>query len=97
VDLASEPGVIAGLAAELIVDLSTQGVLTVPLSAVVNPGASRPYLFIFVNGTVFKRQVKLGDFIGDRISVSGDIAVGDRVVISGQSQLTDGDRVEVAT
>jgi RND family efflux transporter MFP subunit len=97
VDLTSEPGVIAGLAAELIVDLSTQGVLTVPLSAVVNPGASRPYLFIFVNGTVFKRQVKLGDFIGDRISVSGDIAVGDRVVISGQSQLTDGDRVEVAT
>lgn len=97
VDLASEPGVIAGLTAELIVDLSARGVLTVPLSAIVNPGASRPYLFIYINGTVSKRQVTLGGIIDDRIIVSGDIAAGNQVVISGQSRLTDKDRVEAAS
>jgi multidrug efflux pump subunit AcrA (membrane-fusion protein) len=85
------------LTAELIIDLSTQGVLTVPLAAVVNPGASRPYLFVFTDGSVSKRQVTLGGIIGDRIIVSGDIAADDRVVISGQSQLTDGDHVEAAS
>ena len=97
VDLASEPGVVAGLTAELIVDLSSQGVLTVPLSAVVNPGASQPYLFILTDGIVSKRHVTLGRIIGDRISVSGDITAGDGVVISGQSQLIDGDRAEAAS
>lgn len=97
VDLVSEPGVVAGLTAELMIDLSTQGVLTVPLAAVVNPGASRPCLFIFADGSVSKRQVTLGGIIGDRIIVSGSITADDLVVISGQSQLTDGDHVEAAS
>ena len=97
VELAAEPGVIAGLTAQLIIDLSTQGALTVPLAAVVNPGASQPYLFIFQDGTVNRRMVDIGGIIGDRIVVTGDLHAGDRVVISGQSQLTDGERVEATS
>lgn len=97
VELVGEPGVVAGLTAELIIDLSTEGVLTVALSAVVNPGASQPYLFIYDGGKVSRRTVSIGDIIGDRIVVSGNLHAGDRVVISGQSQLTDGQRVEAAS
>ncbi|MGD9187842.1 MAG: efflux RND transporter periplasmic adaptor subunit [Desulfobacteraceae bacterium] len=97
VELVDEPGVVAGLTAQLIIDLSTQGVLTVPLAAVVNPGASQPYLFIYDNGTVSRHTITIGGIIGDRIVVSGNLHEGDRVVISGQSQLTDGQRVEAAS
>jgi RND family efflux transporter MFP subunit len=97
VELANEPGVVAGLTAQLIIDLSTQGVLTVPLAAVVNPGASQPYLFIYDGDRVSRRIVAIGGIIGNRIVVTGDLRVGDRVVISGQSQLTDGERVEAAS
>jgi RND family efflux transporter MFP subunit len=96
VELSDEPGVVAGLTAQVIIDLSTQGVLTVPLAAVVNPGASQPFLFIYNGGKVSRRIITLGGIIGDRIVVSGKLHEGDRVVISGQSQLTDGQRVEVA-
>ncbi len=97
VELADEPGVVAGLTAQVIIDLSTQGVLTVPLAAVVNPGASEPYLFLYTGGKVIRRIVAIGGIIGDRIVVSGDLHEGDRVVISGQSQITDGQRVEAAS
>lgn len=97
VELVDEPGVVAGLTAQLIIDLSTQGVLTVPLAAVVNPGASQPYLFTCDGGKVSRRTITIGGIIGDRIVVSGNLHEGDRVVISGQSQLTDGQYVEVAS
>ncbi|MGD8846811.1 MAG: efflux RND transporter periplasmic adaptor subunit [Desulfobacteraceae bacterium] len=97
VELDEEPGVVAGLTAQLITNLSAQGVLTVALAAVVNPGASQPYLFIYDGGKVHRRTITIGGIIGDRIVVSGNLHEGDRVVISGQSQLTDGQLVEVAS
>lgn len=97
VELADEPGVVAGLTAQLIIDLSTQGVLTVPLAAVVNPGASQPYLFIYDRGKVSQRTIAIGGIIGDRIVVSGPLREGNKVVLSGQSQLIDGQHVEVAS
>lgn len=97
VALADAPGLVAGLTAQVILDLSTQGVLTVPLAAVVNPGASQPYLFLYDGGKVNRRTISIGSIIGDRIVVSGNLSEGDRVAISGQGQLTDGQRVEAAS
>lgn len=95
VDLVPEAGIKAGLTAQLIVDLSTEGVLTVPLASVVNPGGSRPYVFIYHQGRVARRPVTVEGIIADRIIVRGEIAEGDRVVTSGQSRLAHGDPVEV--
>lgn len=97
VDLVPEPEVKAGLTAQLIVDLSTEGALTVPLASVVNPGASQPCIFIYHQGRVIKRTVTVEGIIGDRIIVRGKIAEGDRVVLSGQSRLAHGDSVEVVS
>jgi RND family efflux transporter MFP subunit len=95
VDLAPEPEVKAGLTAQLIVDLSTEGVLTVPLASVVNPGGSQPYIFIYQQGRVAKRPVTVEGIVADRVIIRGEIAEGDRVVTSGQSRLAHGDPVEV--
>jgi RND family efflux transporter MFP subunit len=97
VDLAAEPGVNAGLTAQLLLDLPTTGDLTVPLAAVVNPGASQPFVFICREGRVTRQPVLVGPIIDERIVVRGAIAEGDAVVVTGQSRLADGDRVEVAS
>lgn len=97
VDLAAVPGLTAGLTAQLLVDLATEDTLTVPLAAVVNPGASRPYVFTYDKGRVMLQQVSLGPIMEDRIVVRGALCEGDRVVVSGQSQLADGDTVKVAS
>jgi RND family efflux transporter MFP subunit len=94
VDLAAAPGLRAGLTAQLVMELAAQDTLSVPLAAVVNPGASQPYIFIYDKGRVHRKAVVLGPIINDRIVVQGAVAEGDRVVVTGQSQLADGDRVE---
>jgi RND family efflux transporter MFP subunit len=97
VDLAAAPGLSAGLTAQLLVELAAENTLTVPLAAVVNPGASQPFIFIYDQGRVSRRPVALGPMVDDRIVVRGAVAEGDQVVVTGQSQLADGDRVEAAT
>lgn len=95
VDLFPDPEVKAGLTAQLIVDLFTESVLTVPLASVVNPGASHPCIFIYHQGRAIKHPVTVDGIIGDRIIVRGKISEGDRVVTSGQNRLAHGDSVEV--
>jgi RND family efflux transporter MFP subunit len=97
VDLTATPGLTAGLTAQLLVELAAENEMTVPLAAVVNPGASQPFIFIYYRGRVSRRPVTLGSIINDRIVVQGAIAEGDRVVVSGQSQLADRDQVKVAS
>ncbi len=67
-----------------------------PQAAVVNTGASQPYVLIFRQGMVHRQAVALGRLVDARVVVSGPLAAGDRVVVAGQGQLADGDRVEVA-
>ena len=93
VDLPPQPGMTAGLTAELIFDLPTEEVLTAPLAAIVNPGASQPYIFLYNQGRVAKRPVEVGRILEDRIVIRGAVNADDSVVISGQSRLADGDEV----
>jgi RND family efflux transporter MFP subunit len=95
VELDPEPMLAAGLTAELILTLRTEPQLMVPAVAIVNPGSSRPSLFVIEGGRVREVFVELGSFDGDRVAVSGNLAAGDQVVVSGHTSLTDGKPVEV--
>ncbi len=97
VDLEAQPGLSGGLTAQLLLDLTMEDALSVPLAAVVNPGASQPYVFIYHQGRVTRQPVSVGHMAQDRIMVRGTFKAGDKVVISGQSQLSDGDAVEVGS
>jgi RND family efflux transporter MFP subunit len=92
----TQPPVRAGMTAQLLVDLPMENALTVPLAAVVNPGASRPFLFTYKDGQITKKKVRVDRIVGDRVVVNGALVEGENVVISGQSQLSDGEGVEVA-
>ena len=95
VTLDAAPGLIAGLTAELILEIRTEPMLLVPVGAIVNPGSTRPSLFVVDSGKAREVFIKLGPFHGDKIAVSGNLSRGDRVVISGHTRLSDGRKVEV--
>lgn len=69
--------------------------LSVPLAAVINPGAGRAHLFRIENGRVFSVDVTTGGIRNGRIIVSGALAEGDIVAIAGHSQLLDDEPVRV--
>lgn len=93
--LASEHGVRAGLTAQIWFELIADRVLTVPLASVINPGSSQPCVFVFRNGKVHRQPVELGRLIHTGVIVRGALSAGERVVVTGQSQLSHGDSVEV--
>lgn len=95
VDLAGTAGVAAGMTAELLLPTKTAPDLVVPLHAVVNPGSSRPAVFVVTGDRARRVEVEVGQIVGERVAVRGDLRVGDRVVIAGHTQLADGDQVEV--
>jgi multidrug efflux pump subunit AcrA (membrane-fusion protein) len=45
---------------------------------------------------VRRKAVQLGRLVASRVVVDGPLAAGEHVVVAGQSQLADGDTVEVA-
>lgn len=75
--------------------------LVVPLAAIVRaPDTPDHYAVYVVEGTGSKtiarrRNVTLGDMMGNRIAVVDGLAEGDRVIVSGATIVTDGEAVNV--
>ena len=65
--------------------------LTVPATAVQN---NHVYL-LQADGQVTQRRLELGVTDGDRVSVTGDLQPGDRVVTDGLDRLREGSKVTV--
>ena len=70
-----------------------------PLSAIVRaPGNPDQYAVYVIEDKEGKqiahsRPVQLGDVIGNTISVTGGVKVGEQVVVSGTAMIKDGDIV----
>jgi multidrug efflux system membrane fusion protein len=76
------------------------GAPTVSVSAVVKSPRSSSFAVFVADGPDDKavargREVSLGRISGNRIAVTSGLKIGDRVVVSGASLLTDGDSVRV--
>ncbi|MEM6794599.1 MAG: efflux RND transporter periplasmic adaptor subunit [Acidobacteriota bacterium] len=98
VELPSGAAVPAGATAELLLTLSAQQALSLPVEAVIDPGGRRPSVFRVDSGNrIEKIAVEVGSLLGDRVVVRGALAAGDRVVIGGQRGLLDGERVEIVS
>lgn len=85
----------AGMTAEVQVPLPTTAERAVPLRAVVDPGSGEPRVFRLDGDKVRAVRVEVGDIIGERVVVVGDLAPGDMVVVSGVAKLIDGETVTV--
>lgn len=84
-----------GATAELGFRIGEEAALSVPVGAVVDPGGRRPAVFKIEGGAVRRVAVEIGSLLGGRVTVTGALQAGDRVVVGGQRGLLDGDAVEV--
>ena len=87
----------AGMFARVKFNYGMVNHIVVPDRAVVKmQGAGTRYVFVYnPNGTVRYVEVKLGQRLGDRYEILSGLSSGDRVVIAGQSRLTDGTKVQL--
>ncbi|MFL5337378.1 MAG: efflux RND transporter periplasmic adaptor subunit, partial [Geminicoccaceae bacterium] len=66
---------------------------TIPLVA-VQPGQDGPFVYVVgPDDRAARRQVTVGDTLGDAVVVRDGLRAGDRVVTEGQQRLRDGSRV----
>ncbi|MDE6301608.1 MAG: efflux RND transporter periplasmic adaptor subunit [Muribaculaceae bacterium] len=88
--------ILPGMFARVSMNVGAQDNVVVPDRAVVKQtGSAQKYVYTYNNGTVNFRHVELGERIGDTYELLSGIEDGDTVVISGQTRLTDGARVEL--
>lgn len=85
-----------GMFARVLINLGSAHRVVVPDRAVVKQaGSGNKYVYVYHNGTVSYNKVELGQRINDSYEVISGVLDGDNVVITGQSGLNDGAKVEI--
>ncbi len=75
--------------------LTNPNAIVVPREAVLNQKGSMGKVFVVQGDKAVARDVKLGISTIQNVEVTEGIKAGDQVITTGQSQLSDGDKVEV--
>ncbi len=70
------------------------GAVAVPASAVLNENG-KPYVFVPVNGTALRREIKTGIRNDDTIQISAGLKAGDELITFGLYGLKDGSKIKV--
>jgi RND family efflux transporter MFP subunit len=68
--------------------------LTVPRAA-IRTDQGQSIVFVVLEDRVERRAVRIGDSKGDQVEIVSGLAAGDRVVVEGPPELSDGSRVIV--
>lgn len=85
-----------GMFARVSIDLGTQQNVVVPDRAVVKQtGSGNKYVYVLNGNTVSFERVELGQRLDNAYELLSGIEDGDTVVITGQTRLADGVKVEV--
>lgn len=94
-ELGPTPGVIPGMAGELLLRTSSGARPAVPLASVVDPSGKHPHVFRVRDGSAHRVPVRVHSLVGDRVTVSGGLEEGEPIVVEGHFGLLDGDPVRV--
>lgn len=99
VTLANADGrILPGMFGRVELSLGTERHVVVPDKAIVKqPGSGNQYVYIYnPDGTVSYNLVELGQRLGDSYELISGVEPGAEVVVSGQSRLSNGIKVNVA-
>lgn len=96
VSLPTHPDVRPGITAELVFVHVAKDQLSVPVQAIIDPGAGTARLFVYNDGVVTRKTVEIVSIQGASVAVRSDLKAGDLVVVAGQGAIVDGQEVEVA-
>ena len=86
-----------GMFSRVTMELGEETALVVPSAAVLKlQGSNERYVFLEENGLARRVAVLIGKRFDDRIEIqSGELKEGDRLIVTGQARLVDGDNVQV--
>ena len=85
-----------GMFARATLNLGTLNHVVVPdLAIEKRAGSGDRFVYVYNNGKVNYNRVELGQRLGDRYELISGVPNGARIVIAGQSKLSDGKEVEV--
>ncbi len=85
------PGMIARAA---FLRRAIEGAITAPLFSVVDKGGER-VVFVEVDGKAQARTVSLGVLEQERVQLTDGVKLGENLIVSGQTEVEDGMRVQV--
>lgn len=90
--------VLPGMFGRVSLNLGTENRVVVPDKAVIKQqGSGNQYVYVYnPDGTVSYNQVKLGQRLGAEYELVSGVESGAQVVVSGQSKLANGSKVEIA-
>jgi RND family efflux transporter MFP subunit len=94
-ELGTTPGLISGMAGELIVRSSVGPHLAVPLVSIIDPSGKHPYVFRVRSGRAERVSIEVRTLVGDRVTVGAALETGDSVVVAGHAVLLHGDPVQI--
>jgi multidrug efflux pump subunit AcrA (membrane-fusion protein) len=86
-----KPGMLAKLR---ILRRLVEGAVTVPLFAVIRSDGGT-HAFVYDNGTARRRELTPGILDGDRQQILSGLAAGDLLIVKGQRELEDGQKVSL--
>lgn len=96
ISVSSDAHLRPGLSVEWHLKAANGPGLLVPSNAIASPGDShRPRVYVVRDDRVHAVPVSLGELVGDRVRVTGDLTAGDAVVTVGLNNLSDGRSVRV--
>lgn len=84
-----------GQSVHIEINLAGDPALTVPMAAVIRPAAGSPRVFRVRNEVAERIEVAPGALRDGWVTVNGELAVDDEIVVAGHGRLLDGDEVRV--
>lgn len=85
---------VGGMFANSRLVLGSYEALVLPDAAIISEGLQN-YVYTVVDGTATRTDVEPGKSLGDVTEVRGQMRAGDRVVVAGWDQLSEGAAVEI--
>lgn len=85
-----------GMFARVSMNFGVENRVVVPDQAIVKqPGSGVRFVYVYDNGKAILKQVELGKRIDDEYELISGVEENDKVVVAGQSRLSNGSEVEV--
>jgi RND family efflux transporter MFP subunit len=97
--IANGKKLISGFVAKALIHPSSiNSSLVIPFSALVEANGSKAFAFAYNsnNGVVYKKPIKIGKIIGDKIEVIGGLELKEQVVTLGSGFISDGEKVTLS-
>ena len=78
------------------IDLGESSELVIPASSILtDPVTGKNFVYVYDKGTARKKYIIKGKQIDDENVIKGGLKEGDEVIVEGQSNLVDGDKVKL--